>query len=100
MRRVSRRDFVAGVSASLCAGSSKSQERPNRGPVTWYKQPAEKWTDALPIGNGRLGAMIFGGVPAERIQLNEDTLWSGSPRDWNNPQARTHLAEVRRLVLA
>src|SRR5208282_3655145 len=67
--------------------------------VLWYKQPAGKWTDALPIGNGRLGAMVFGGVAAERLQLNEDTLWSGAPRPWNNPEAKQHLEEVRSLVL-
>ena len=53
----------------------------------WYTKPAAQWTEALPLGNGRLGAMVFGGVAAERIQLNEDTLWSGHPRDWNNPEA-------------
>jgi len=51
------------------------------------------------LGNGRLGAMVFGGVAAERIQLNEDTLWSGHPRDWNNPEAIKYLPVVRRLVL-
>ena len=65
----------------------------------WYKQPARAWVEALPIGNGRLGAMVFGGVQEERIQLNEDTLWSGGPKDWNNPEAKTVLPEVRRLVL-
>jgi len=45
----------------------------------WYRKPAEKWVDGLPIGNGRLGAMVLGGVPEERIFLNEDTLWSGFP---------------------
>ncbi len=45
----------------------------------WYREPAQKWTDALPLGNGRLGAMVFGGVEKERIALNDDTLWSGSP---------------------
>ncbi len=65
----------------------------------WYRQPAAKWTEALPLGNGRLGAMMFGGVESERLQLNEDTLWSGAPRDWNNPDAKNHLSEVRRLVL-
>ncbi|MBB3111308.1 alpha-L-fucosidase 2 [Paenibacillus phyllosphaerae] len=65
-----------------------------------YKRPAVEWTEALPIGNGRLGAMIFGGVERELIQLNEDTLWSGGPRDWNNPRAREVLPEVRRLVAA
>ena len=47
-------------------------------PLTlWYRKPAQKWVEALPIGNGRLGAMVFGGVENERLQLNEDTLWSG-----------------------
>ena len=65
----------------------------------WFEQPAEQWADALPLGNGRLGAMVFGGTKTERIALNEDTLWSGSPRDWNNPEAKAHLAVVRKLVL-
>ena len=45
----------------------------------WYTKPAEKWVEALPLGNGRIGAMVFGGVYRERLQLNEDTLWSGVP---------------------
>ena len=65
-----------------------------------YRQPAVAWTDALPIGNGRLGAMVFGGIGLERVQLNDDTLWSGGPRAWDNPQARGALPEVRRLLLA
>jgi alpha-L-fucosidase 2 len=88
---------VAGVSASLRAAHADAP--PPAGLSLWYRKPAEKWTDALPIGNGRLGAMVFGGAPAERIQLNEDTLWAGSPRPWNNPEAKQHLPEVRRLVL-
>ncbi len=67
--------------------------------MLWYRQPAEQWTDALPVGNGRMGAMVFGGVEAERISLNEDTLWSGAPREWNNPGAKAHLASIRELVL-
>ena len=47
----------------------------------WYDEPAEIWVEALPLGNGRLGAMVFGGAPAERIQLNEDTIWAGRPYD-------------------
>src|ERR671917_727328 len=66
----------------------------------WYTRPAEQWVEALPIGNGRLGAMVFGGVGSERLQLNEDTLWSGGPRDWDNPHARDVLPEVRRLIAA
>ncbi len=66
----------------------------------WYRQPARQWVEALPIGNGRLGAMVFGGVEAERLQLNDDTLWSGGPRDCDNPRAREVLPEVRRLIAA
>ncbi len=66
----------------------------------WYRQPARDWLEAMPIGNGRLGGMIFGGVPHERIQLNEDTLWSGRPTDTINYEGRQHLAEIRRLVQA
>lgn len=64
----------------------------------WYCRPANVWTEALPIGNGRLGAMIFGGIEGERIQLNEDTLWGGSPYDPSNPEALQALPEVRKLV--
>lgn len=64
----------------------------------WYDKPAKAWTEALPHGNGRIGAMVFGGVEQERIALNEDTLWSGFPRDWNNPGARKALPQVRELV--
>jgi alpha-L-fucosidase 2 len=65
-----------------------------------YDQPARKWVEALPVGNGRLGAMVFGGVPSERLQLNEATLWSGGPRDTNNPRARDLLPKVRAAVFA
>ncbi|XEC96151.1 glycoside hydrolase N-terminal domain-containing protein [Paenibacillus tarimensis] len=71
----------------------------NRDKMTlWYRKPAEEWAEALPVGNGRLGGMVFGGVKHERIQLNEDTLWSGTPEDPNNYEAAGHLEEVRRLV--
>jgi alpha-L-fucosidase 2 len=66
----------------------------------WFRQPAKVWDDALPVGNGRLGAMIFGGVADERLQLNEDTLWDGYPRDGANPDALTVLPEVRSLLFA
>lgn len=70
-------------------------------PLTlWYRRPAAKWVEALPIGNGRLGAMVFGGIGVERLQLNDDTLWSGGPKDWNNPKAKAALPEVRRLIAA
>jgi alpha-L-fucosidase 2 len=72
--------------------------------VLWYEKPASQWIDALPIGNGRLGAMVFGGgedgaFNKELLQFNEDTLWSGQPRDGNNRDAKNHLAAIRAAVL-
>src|SRR5215510_521104 len=68
--------------------------------LLWYRQPAAQWNEALPVGNGRLGAMVFGGIQSERIQLNEDTIWAGERRDRNNPEGVKNLAEVRRLLFA
>lgn len=68
--------------------------------LLWYDRPANEWTDALPIGNGRLGAMIFGGPAIEQLQLNEDTLYGGAPYDPNNPHALAALPEARRLIFA
>ncbi|MGO4539146.1 glycoside hydrolase family 95 protein [Paenibacillus sp. 2TAB19] len=64
----------------------------------WYKQPASCWEEALPVGNGRIGGMVFGDINQERIQLNEDTLWSGFPRDTNNYEALRYLKRVRELL--
>ncbi|MEY4386040.1 MAG: hypothetical protein RLY20_1323 [Verrucomicrobiota bacterium] len=66
----------------------------------WYRQPAAKWSEALPIGNGHMGAMVFGGTASERIQFNEDTLWKGKPHDYVREGAGDQLAEIRRLVFA
>ena len=68
--------------------------------VLWYRQPATRWVEALPVGNGRLGGMVFGGVDVEHIQLNEDTVWAGEKRDRVNPEALKNLPEVRRLLFA
>ncbi len=64
----------------------------------WYPAPAKEWTEALPVGNGRLGAMVFGGLATERIQYNEDTLWTGIPRDYAHPGAAAYLDDLRRLL--
>lgn len=64
----------------------------------WYRQPAVQWVEALPVGNGRLGAMVFGGVATERLQLNEDTLWSGPTPTWNTPGAQAALPGVREAI--
>ncbi|NNM88788.1 MAG: glycoside hydrolase family 95 protein, partial [Phycisphaerae bacterium] len=66
----------------------------------FYRQPANAWTEALPLGNGRLGAMVFGQVHNERLQLNESTLWSGGPKDCNNAHARAVLPELRQALFA
>jgi alpha-L-fucosidase 2 len=82
--------FVAAC-AMLAAGA--------RAQTLWYRQPAgSDWDSALPIGNGRLGAMVFGDVKQERLQLNEDSVWEGYKRDGANSNALTALPEVRRLL--
>src|SRR5215216_1353097 len=79
------------------ATASFSQNKP--GLKLWYKQPSGKtWENALPIGNGRLGAMIYGNVEQETLQLNEHTVWSGSPNRNDNPLALDSLAVIRRLI--
>jgi alpha-L-fucosidase 2 len=64
----------------------------------WYDKPATQWVEALPVGNGRLGAMVFFGVDSERLQLNEGTLWAGGPYDPSSPEALQALPEARRLI--
>ncbi|ASA25790.1 glycoside hydrolase family 95 protein [Paenibacillus donghaensis] len=66
----------------------------------WYRQPADEWTQALPVGNGRLGAMVYGGFKREQIALNEDTLWSGTKRDEEREEPLRYLEESRRLIFA
>jgi alpha-L-fucosidase 2 len=101
MSQKTRRQFIQTVPAAIGAASAVAglQAATTSDLTLWYRKPAEIWTDALPIGNGRLGAMIFGGVDTERLQLNEDTFWSGQPREWNNPDAVKFLPQVRELVM-
>jgi alpha-L-fucosidase 2 len=68
--------------------------------VLWYQQPAVKWREALPVGNGRLGAMVFGAADCEQLQLNEQTIWTGGPYDPTRPGGPEALPEIRRLVFA
>ncbi|WP_230875672.1 glycosyl hydrolase family 95 catalytic domain-containing protein [Paenibacillus campinasensis] len=70
-----------------------------QGSRLWYGKPASEWNEALPIGNGRLGAMIFGGTAEEKLQLNEDSVWYGGPRDRNNEDALPHMPEIRKLIM-
>ncbi len=86
----------AGRPRTIVAG----RQRPPAEPLTlWYRAPAEDWFAALPVGNGRLGAMPHGGLEIERLQLNEDSLWSGGPAEADNPAALEHLPEIRALLL-
>lgn len=66
----------------------------------WYCAPAEDWNGALPLGSGTLGMMVFGGTDREELQLNEETLWSGHPTDWDNPACRDMLPQIRQLLFA
>src|SRR5215469_8105874 len=75
-----------------------AQQTTNSSLRLWYAHPAQKWTDALPVGNGRLGAMVFGGTTDERIQFNEDTLWKGFPHDYDRAGAHDSLAKIRQLL--
>src|ERR1700743_1175745 len=66
----------------------------------WYRQPAQIWTEALPIGNGDLGAMIFGGVEEDHLQLNVSTFWTGQPRSYQRADAGQYLDTIRKLLFA
>src|SRR3984885_7882014 len=111
MSRFTRRRFLGTTSAALGSLSPPTRLAKALNPpalpndlTLWYEKPAAQWIDALPIGNGRLGAMVFGGgedgAPhKELLQFNEDTLWSGQPRAGNNPDAKNHLVAVHAAVL-
>ena len=114
--------FVAGVVVAATQSSASPRlvgeaPAPASALSLWYRAPASdhplltvdaarearqaaaaEWVRALPVGNGRLGAMVFGGIVHERLQLNEDTLWAGRTYDPVNPEARDALPEVRRLL--
>src|SRR5919199_1917693 len=84
------------VASALVMGAAVADEANDL--RLWYTYPAGPWEEALPLGSGRLGAMVFGGTADERIQFNEDTLWTGKPHDYVREGAGTHLNEIRRLM--
>ena len=89
--------FIAACSmVGIQAGKLSEEKWSNL--KLWYNKPAQQWTEALPVGNGRLGAMVFGGAENEQLQLNEDTLWAGNPIDRDRVGAYKHLAEARKLI--
>jgi len=89
---------AAALYCSAAAAPSGAGTAPEGDSVLWYRAPAASWFQALPLGNGRIGAMVFGGVERERIHLNEDSLWSGGARESANPQALAWLPAVRKLI--
>lgn len=89
--------FFAGCSATG-VGTPGQSRRGWDNLKLWYESPAQKWTEALPVGNGRLGAMVFGTVETEHLQLNEDTVWAGKPVERDRAGAHKYLAEARRLI--
>lgn len=87
--------FVAGLAVCLMVPAIGGDL------ILRYDHPATDWEkEALPLGNGRIGAMVFGDIDGERIALNEDTLWSGSPYEWDNPAGKEHLPKIRELIFA
>jgi len=85
--------------ASCSVSTQKPPEAKNM--VLWYNKPAENvWLDGLFIGNGYMGANVFGRVENERIALNESTFWSGRPHDYNDPDAYNHFEKIKELVFA
>lgn len=88
------------ISAALCACAiaCTSGSEPGENELLWYDAPATVWLEALPLGNSNMGAMVFGGVQKEEIQLNEETFWSGGPHNNNSPRSLARLDEVRQLI--
>jgi alpha-L-fucosidase 2 len=87
------------VSAAVARGQTPADAAADSTPRIWYRQPAQLWTEALPIGNGRLGGMVFGGIARDRIQLNEETLWTGGPYQPELlGEGAKALPEIRRLI--
>ena len=105
---IKHRRALKAIVLSLClitlgcmpdqTGSGRLDREDWEGMKLWYSQPAKEWTEALPVGNGRLGAMVFGGPAQERLQFNEDTLWTGEPHEYHHEGAAQYLPAVRKLL--
>ena len=93
---------AAETEAAVRADDSvKFENEPTKSPgklCLWYTRPAKTWTEALPVGNGYMGAMVYGGVNTEHIQFNEGTVWTGQPHDYAQKGAVKYLPEIRRLL--
>ncbi|MGC9973002.1 MAG: glycoside hydrolase family 95 protein [Bryobacteraceae bacterium] len=95
-----RRELIRSVGAALTMlpAAARMKLQGERALKLWYRSPAKVWTEALPVGNGHLGGMVFGGVERERIQLNEHSLWSGHHTEIDSPQTLEYLPKVRQLL--
>jgi alpha-L-fucosidase 2 len=92
--------FLVNASVAAVLGFSGLCRAQDDGALKlWYRQPAREWVQALPVGNGRLAAMVFGDIRKEHIQLNEDTIWSGDKHDRSNPEADKAVPKIRRLLM-
>src|SRR5580704_12848856 len=106
--RTTRRRFLTTSAAAAAAisqrpafATSASIPQDDDTPYKlFFNQPATQWADSLPVGNGRLGACVFGNPARERIQLNEDSIWDGEHRDRNNPKAAEAVPKIRELLFA
>ena len=87
--------FLTLVAASPCVS-----QRAIKPLSLWYADPATQWVEALPLGNGRMGGMVYGGTARERIQFNESTIWTGAPHDYARPGAHRYLTRIRELLYA
>jgi len=84
----------------LLVATIQAAAAPSSDDHLWYRQPATQWLEALPVGNGNMGAMVFGGLPQERLALNESSFWSGRPHDYNVTNAGDYFPQIRDLVAA
>ncbi|MDV6329867.1 glycoside hydrolase family 95 protein [Asticcacaulis sp. 201] len=90
--------LAAAVTPALSLAATPNAATPGSTTLLWYDKPATRWVEANPVGNGRLGAMVFGGIKREHLQLNEDRLWSGGPYSNVNPAARDALPIIRQMI--
>ena len=100
MRFVSKTVLMVVAATLSTITISTSATAADSGFKLTFDRPANKWVEAFPVGNGRIGAMVFGGTEEERVQINESTLWGGVPHDYTNPEAYSHLDGVRKLIFA
>jgi alpha-L-fucosidase 2 len=92
--------FVVAAAILALAPAAVAAQSSDAATLLWYGAPARQWVDALPVGNGRIGAMVFGGPAEERIQFNEETVWTGGPHEYQRADAHEHLDDIRALLFA